>query len=361
MDELEAKTIEVKIKKALKNLKEEARKLGIKGVLEIIFLGGTILAFIITAFQGEAFQQYYNIPEEYKDINLYRIFRKLILVCAFFLVYYYRFNIERIETKTEKEKKLLSLLSFMVGAMTILFIGIILYIMFADILTFYITKDIQNKMLNYSKFFYWVILIGFIVVSMLQFYLLKSSKKMIRKIGEIIVFLIILIFSIYFLKEVADDSYWKRKYEVIIKNNNKVEVVLAKKGDRLIVASGQIEERDLLKTLIIDTRMYKSIDSKDVLLQYQTFNDIIINKEKDSQQLDKEIKVKIAEEIVSFKLDRTYLKEVQLNFTTSKFYIGEFKSEKVYGDFKEYLIDEQIFQMIREDYPNIKIYIIENF
>lgn len=47
-----------------------------------------------------------------------------------------------------------------------------------------------------------------------------------------------------------------------------------------------------------------------------------------------------------------------MNSLPYKFYIGKQKNseKKIYGDVEEYLIDELIFKMIKDEHPAIKIY-----
>jgi hypothetical protein len=349
----------------------------IKTYLEIGALFAPMVIFVLSFFERINFSMYYKVSKIHRELDPYFLLEKIAIILYMGYTYFFlqktqkyvsKSNLKKILRKIkrivlkkegiEKITIVLIRIAYILLFISFVFIvALLLYSIIFNFLTFYDSEETRNTILSFSKDFYSSVFWGIVFFCLITFLMNKSSK-----ISQLINILLIIFIIFYGLKDITNESYWKREYEIILKDKNIVKVVLARKGEKLFIADGIIEKDGKFENLKIDTTSCKSIDESGIPLQYKVFNRIIINEnQKEKVEEVKELKVKIDEKIISFKLDRMYLKEVHLNFTTSKFYIGEFKSEKVYGDFKEYLIDEQIFQMIREDYPNIKTYKIESF
>lgn len=188
---------------------------------------------------------------------------------------------------------------------------LLLYTIIFNFLTFYDSEETRDTILSLSKGFYSKAFLGIVFFCLVTFLTNNSSK-----ISELINILLVIFIIFYGLKDITNESYWKREYEIILKDKNIVKVVLARKGEKLFIADGIIENDGKFENLKIDITNCRSIDEIGIPLQYKVFNRIIVN---------------------------------------------ENQKEKIDEEFKEYLINEQIFQMIREDYPNIKMYKIESF
>lgn len=350
----------------------------IKIYLEIGVLFAPIVIFVLSFFERISFSSYYKIPQIHKELDPYFLLEKVAIILYMGYTYFFLQKTQKYVSKSNLKKILRKIKRILLKkegiekitivliriAYILLFISfvfivaLLLYTIIFNFLTFYDSEETRNTILSFSKSFYSSIFWGIVFFCLVTFLTNKSSK-----ISELINILLIIFIIFYGLKDITNESYWKRKYEIIVKDKNIVEVVLTRKGEKLVIADGIIEKDDKFENLKIDTTSCRSIDENGVPLQYKVFNRIIIN-ESPKENVEEEIKVKIDKEIVNFKLDRIYLKkviEVHLDFTINKFYIGSFKEEKIYGDVQEYLIDELTFKMIIEDYPDIKIYEIETY
>lgn len=124
-------------------------------------------------------------------------------------------------------------------------------------------------------------------------------------------------------------------------------------------------------TLILDTKKveplsYDKIEENKLALEYEIFPKVDIKDRKKVIESNKnnEIVVRVGEKKIRFFNENVYLKKVSLiqennlNSLPYKFYIGKQKNseKKIYGDVEEYLIDELIFKMIKDEHPAIKIY-----
>lgn len=263
-----------------KTMRENPEK--VKTFLEILLIVVSVLGVLFSVIEKRNFSNFYGIPKDYVELELDKIIEKIIKIFLIILIYFVVFFINKETKKLEKNKVetiMFFILKNLANIVMGLLIGLIFYIIFSDILSFYIFEYIQDKMLKLSKMFYYFIFYGVIVLGILQFYFLFSERKWLRKIGKIIASLIFLgpIF-LYILKDIVNDVAWKRSYEIIFKNNEELEVVLAKKEGKLLVAKGKIEENGMRKKLNIYPKVYKKIDSDNMELEYITFNEIMVDK-----------------------------------------------------------------------------------
>lgn len=137
------------------------------------------------------------------------------------------------------------------------------------------SEQIRDIVLLFSKRFYLIVYWGIVICCSVSFLMDKSSK-----ILKFINFLVVIFIISYGLKDIMNQSYWKRTYEIILKENNGVEVVLTRKDDKLVIADGIIEANGNFKKLKINTANYRVIDEKGVELQHRVFNRVEVENKK---------------------------------------------------------------------------------
>lgn len=265
----------------------------IKIYLEITLLLTPILVLVLVTFEKLNFSSFYMIPSEYKELDIYRILQKLILVFIF-LGIYFNFSFIEIDVPVNNFKKVLRLFKrknkkiivvvlknliiffnlLYIGVISIT-LGVIYYFILTDSLIHFLPDWVSNGALNLSKLFYKFTFYFFLTINFILFLFYKLSKNFLRKISKFLIITIALIVVFYILKDVLNESEWKRSYELII-SNEKLEVVLSKKDGKLIVADGEIIEKNGLNILNINTKKYKIKNCEDVILEYRNFSKVNI-------------------------------------------------------------------------------------
>lgn len=290
----------MKEKKKLKEILRESLNMFhknrevIKIYLEIIILLTPILVLGLATFEKLNFSSFYMIPSEYKELDIYRILQKLILVFIF-LGIYFNFSFIEINIPVKKFKKVLKffkrknkkiiiivVLKNLIVFLNLLYIGVIsitlgviYYFILTDSLIHFLPNWVSNVALNLSKLFYKFTFYFFLTINFTLFLFYKLSKNFLRKISKFLIKTIALIVVFYILKDVFNESEWKRSYELII-SNEKLEVVLSKKDGKLIVADGKIIEKNGMNILNINTKKYKIKNCEDVILEYRNFSKVDI-------------------------------------------------------------------------------------
>lgn len=286
------KSLDGTLKESLKKFYE--KKEGIKTCLEIGFLLISIFVLILGTIEKLNFTSFYFIPSEYKELDIYRILQKIIIVFIF-LGMYYSLSFIEINIPTKNFKKVLKILKrgnikkkkikkiiivilkwviiffnlLYIGVISVI-LGLIYYLILADSLILFLPEWFLNKVLKGNELFYKHILYFFLFLNFILFLLYKLSNGFFKKFSKFLIMAVVSILVWYIFKDIFNESEWKRSYELII-NNEKIEVVISKKDDKLIVADGKIMESNGLKILKIDTKKYKIKNFEDVTLEYKKF------------------------------------------------------------------------------------------
>lgn len=297
------KTLKGRLKKDLKKICKNKEDL--KTWLEILLLLTPIFVLMLTTFEKLNFTNFYMIPSEYKELDIYRVLKKIVLAFIILTLYYNCFFLEittsikdlkniilflkRKSIKNKNRKKIIRgiksfslFFSLLYVALIGVLLGIFYYFILADSLTHFFSEKIQAIALKLSKEFYEKTFHFFIILNSVLFLFYRFSTKYLKKFFKLPIVILGVILFIYIFKDIFNESEWKRSYELLI-DNEKIEVVLSKKDGKLIVADGEITENNGLETLIIDTKKYKIKNSDGLTLEYRNFSKIEIKSNKNDK------------------------------------------------------------------------------
>lgn len=362
-----------KIKKYLRILfekeKEITKILMILGMLlPIISLGTSLLNYISFSYRKINFKRYYGVSSDLVNFDTTEISQNLIMVLVIFILL---LIVEKIKKELDKTKKA----EYIISILFLMYIGMVFGVLTCGnvliFLTFFTPNFLQEVVLGFSENFYLYFILIITIANSLAFigYGINSSKhKRKLQICKLILIIEISLLILYNVKDIINLYKYKRDYE-IIRVDNKLKVVLYKTSDKVFIVNGEYDKDK--NTLILDTKKveplsYDKIEENKLALEYEIFPKVDIKDRKKVIESNKnnEIVVRVGEKKIRFFNENVYLKKVSLiqennlNSLPYKFYIGKQKNseKKIYGDVEEYLIDELIFKMIKDEHPAIKIY-----
>lgn len=349
--------------------KEITKVLKILGLLlPIISLGTSLLNYVSFSYRKINFKRYYGVSSDLVNFDTTEIFQNLMMVLVIFILL---IIVEKIKEELDKTKKM----EYILSILFLMYIGMVFGVLTCGtvliFLTFFSPDFLQEIVLGFSENFYLYFILIITIASSLAFigYGINSPKhKRKLQICKLVLIIEISLLILYNIKDIINLYKYKRDYEVI-RVDNKLKVVLYKTSEKVFVVNGEYNKDK--NTLILDTKKveplsYDKIEENKLALEYEIFPKVDIKDRKKVIESDKnnEIIVRIGEKKIKFLNKNVYLKKVNLikennlNSLSYKFYIGKQKNSenKVYGDVEEYLIDELIFKMIKDEHPAIKIY-----
>lgn len=340
-------------------------------LLPIISLGTSLLKYISFSYRKFNFKVYYGVSSDLVNFDTSEISQNVIMILIILILL---IVVEIIKEKLDKTKKV----DYIIAILLLMYIGTVFGILTCGTIMifsiFFIPDFLQKIVLGFSENFYLYFYIIITIISSLAFigYGINSSKyKKFLQICKLILIIEMFLLILYNIKDIINLYKYKRDYE-IVRIDNKLKVVLYKTSERVFVVSGKYDKDK--NTLILDTKKveplsYEKIEENKLALEYEVFPKVEVKDRKKVIESDKnnKIVVRIGEKKIRFSSENVYLKKVNLiqedtlNVLSYKFYIGKQKNikNKIYGDIEEHLIDELIFEMIKEEHPNIKIYEIE--
>ena len=163
------KTLKGRLKKDLKKICKNKEDL--KTWLEILLLLTPIFVLMLTTFEKLNFTNFYMIPSEYKELDIYRVLKKIVLAFIILTLYYNCFFLEittsikdlkniilflkRKSIKNENRKKIIRGIKSFSLFFSLLYVvliggllGIFYYFILADSLTHFFSEKIQSSRLQ---------------------------------------------------------------------------------------------------------------------------------------------------------------------------------------------------------------------